>query len=299
LAGFVNLIKKRFTKKKDSHYIEALIKRASAVNLFDKLKENNDQVAIQLKDLTMRFGGLVAVNELNMSIKKGTVHGLIGPNGSGKSTTVNLLTGIYPPAGGTVQLFGKSIIAESTYKRAKLGIARTFQNLQLFSDMTALQNVMVGMHNSFTSNLFSICFNLPKAQREEKDVETKAFAWLQFVGLEDIAFTEAKNLSYGQARLLEIARALASNPSLLLLDEPAAGLTAGEIEKINILIHKIKESGISVLLIEHHMDMVMAVSDEVTVLDFGKKIAEGTPNQIQNNPTVITAYLGTHETSFH
>ncbi len=299
LAGFVNLIKKRFTKKKDGHYIEALIERASAVKLFDELKENNDQVAVQLKDLTMRFGGLVAVNELNMTIKKGTVHGLIGPNGSGKSTTVNLLTGIYPPAGGKVQLFGKSIIAESTYKRAKLGIARTFQNLQLFSDMTALQNVMVGMHNSFTSNLFSICFNLPKSQKEEKNVETKAFAWLQFVGLEDIAFTEAKNLSYGQARLLEIARALASNPSLLLLDEPAAGLTAGEIEKINILINKIKESGISVLLIEHHMDMVMAVSDEVTVLDFGKKIAEGTPNQIQNNPTVITAYLGTHETSFH
>jgi len=299
LAGFFNLMKKRFTKKKDSNYIEALIERASSINLFNKLNETNDQVAIQLKDLTMRFGGLVAVNELNMSIKKGTVHGLIGPNGSGKSTTVNLLTGIYPPAGGTVQLFGKSIIGESTYKRAKLGIARTFQNLQLFSDMTALQNVMVGMHNSFTSNLFSICFNLPQAQKEEKEVETKAFAWLQFVGLEDIAFTEAKNLSYGQARLLEIARALASNPSLLLLDEPAAGLTAGEIEKINVLIHKIKESGISVLLIEHHMDMVMAVSDEVTVLDFGKKIAEGTPNQIQNNPIVITAYLGTHETSFH
>ena len=299
LAGFINLIKKRFAKKKDSHYIEDLIERASTTNLFDNLIENNDQVAIQLKDLTMRFGGLVAVNELNMSIKKGTVHGLIGPNGSGKSTTVNLLTGIYPPAGGTVQLFGKSIIGESTYKRAKLGIARTFQNLQLFSDMTALQNVMVGMHNSFTSNLFSICFNLPQARKEEKEVETKAFAWLQFVGLEDIAFTEAKNLSYGQARLLEIARALASNPSLLLLDEPAAGLTAGEIEKINVLIHKIKKSGISVLLIEHHMDMVMAVSDEVTVLDFGKKIAEGTPNQIQNNPSVITAYLGTHGTSFH
>ncbi len=299
LAGFVNLIKKRFAKKKDSHYIEVLTERASAIKLFDNIKENNDQVAIQLKDLTMRFGGLVAVNELNMSIKRGTVHGLIGPNGSGKSTTVNLLTGIYPPAGGTVQLFGKSIIGESTYKRAKLGIARTFQNLQLFSDMTALQNVMVGMHNSFTSNLVSICFNLPQAQKEEKEVETKAFAWLQFVGLEDGAFTEAKNLSYGQARLLEIARALASNPSLLLLDEPAAGLTAGEIEKINVLIHKIKASGISVLLIEHHMDMVMAVSDEVTVLDFGKKIAEGTPNQIQNNPSVITAYLGTHETSFH
>jgi branched-chain amino acid transport system permease protein len=243
--------------------------------------------------LTMRFGGLTAVNQLDMTVKRGTVHGLIGPNGSGKSTTVNLLTGIYKPVDGTMTALGTDLRPMHTYQRAKLGIARTFQNLQLFSDMTALQNVMVGMHNSFKSNLLGIIFGTKACRKEEALIEAKAFKWLQFVGLESVAFEQAKNLAYGQARLLEIARALASNPALLLLDEPAAGLTSGEIEKINALILKMKDAGISILLIEHHMDMISAVSDEVTVLDFGKKIAEGAYQTIRNDPQVIRAYLGT------
>lgn len=256
-----------------------------------------ETAALSLEQVTMRFGGLTAVNGLSMSIAKGRVRGLMGPNGSGKSTTVNLITGLYTQSQGTIRVFGHDVGQMKPHERAKFGVARTFQNLQLFPNMSVLDHVMVGLHLSFRSNLFEVMLGLPKVWREEHRMRLKAYRLLKFVGLDHLAFEKAKNLAYGQARRLEIARALGLNPRFLLLDEPAAGLTSGEIEEFNVMIRKIRESGISVLLIEHHMDMLMAVSDDITVLDFGRHIAEGPPSQVQNNPLVIKAYLGSEAIS--
>ena len=247
---------------------------------------------LSIESILMQFGGLKALNLVDISVKRGTVHGLIGPNGSGKSTMMNVLTGIYIPTAGDVKFENQSVVGKTSSEIALSGIARTFQNVQLFGEMTALENILVGLHHAFESNLLEVSLHLPRYLREESNARQRALGLLKFVGLESLANEEARNLPYGKQRMLEIARALALDPNLLLLDEPAAGLTAPDIKELLTVIRKIRDHGITIILIEHHMDVVMSVCDKISVLDFGEKIAEGVASEIQSNAKVIEAYLG-------
>jgi branched-chain amino acid transport system ATP-binding protein len=245
-----------------------------------------------VEGLTCRFGGLIAVNNVDLSVCRGEIRALIGPNGAGKSTTLNLVTGIYRPDDGTVSMAGRSLVGLAPSKIAQAGVARTFQTIRLWKQMTLLENVMVGHQCRSSAGLFDVLLQTRKARREEERTRTEALKALKLVGLADRADRTASSLSYGQQRRLEIARALATVPKVLMLDEPAAGMNPQEVNDLVRQIRAIRDSGVTVVLIEHNMPLVMRIADRITVLSFGRKIAEGEPKEIRENPEVIAAYLG-------
>ena len=250
---------------------------------------------LEIKNLVVKFGGVTALNEVNLHVSEGEIAALIGPNGAGKTTVFNIVTGYYTPASGEVLLDGEAITGLRPYKIARKGLGRTFQNIRLFGDMTALENVATAADALNKSGLVGSLFGVPRSRRDEKKSLETAMELLTFIGLDHRAHQMAKNLPYGDQRRLEIARALALNPKVLLLDEPAAGFNPQEKVELGNLIGKIRDRGFAVLLIEHDMSLVMKISDRISVLDFGQKIAEGKPAEIQNNQRVIDAYLGVAE----
>lgn len=253
----------------------------------------NDELILKVKALSVVFGGLKAVENFNLEIKQGELCGLIGPNGAGKTTVFNLITGIYKPTTGQIYLTNKNITKLGSYQRVNEGIARTFQNIRLFKKMTVLENVKVAYHKNMSYGIFASLFRTKKYWKEENEAHQKAFEILTDLGLNEYANELSENLPYGKQRKLEIARALATKPMLLLLDEPAAGMNPHETEELMETIKVVKEKyNTTILLIEHDMKLVMGICDKLTVLNFGKIIATGTPVEIQNNPEVIKAYLG-------
>jgi branched-chain amino acid transport system ATP-binding protein len=250
---------------------------------------------LELRDVTLRFGGVTALDGVSFDIRPGEILGLIGPNGAGKTTCFNVMTGVYQPTSGAVYFDGRTLGRRKKYQITRLGIARTFQNIRLFPEMTALENVLVGADARHRTSVLSALFRLPRHHREEREGRDRALGLLRMVGIEHRGQVAARNLPYGDQRRLEIARALATGPKLLCLDEPAAGFNPAEKARLLELIKNIRDQGYTVLLIEHDMRLVMGVTDRIVVLEFGKKIAEGAPAEIRDNPAVVAAYLGVPE----
>jgi branched-chain amino acid transport system ATP-binding protein len=247
---------------------------------------------LALDQLTRRFGGVTAVDSLSMNVEGGEIRGLIGPNGAGKTTTLNLISGLTTPTSGRMTLMEQDVAGEPAHRLAGRGVRRTFQNLKLFTELTALQNVMIGLHTNGTSGVLEAILASGQQRREEEMMHRDSLMALETVGLIDQAGRPASALAYGHQRLLEIARAIVARPTLLLLDEPAAGLNPTEAEALVALIRRINAQGVTVVLVEHHMDVIMAACSRITVLNYGQKLAEGTPVEIRANTGVIEAYLG-------
>ncbi|WP_354568505.1 ABC transporter ATP-binding protein [Glaciihabitans sp. UYNi722] len=250
---------------------------------------------MEIRNLTVKFGGLTALDDVSFDIRRGEILGLIGPNGAGKTTCFNAMTGVYKPSGGQVTLDGQSVLGRTRHRITRLGLARTFQNIRLFGEMTALENVVVGLDARHKTSVVGALLRLPRHRREERSSIERGMALLEFVGIADDAAVLARHLSYGHQRRLEIARALATDPKVLCLDEPAAGFNPAEKEDLMTLIRAIRDDGYTVLLIEHDMKLVMGLTDRIIVLEFGKKLADGIPVDIRNDPRVVAAYLGEPE----
>jgi ABC-type branched-subunit amino acid transport system ATPase component len=247
---------------------------------------------LRLEGITKIFGGLTALEDVSLSVITGSITGIIGPNGAGKTTLFNIITGLYTQTSGDVYLSKKNISFFPPEVLAGIGLVRTFQNVELFGQMTVLENVMVGLHTKSHSGIFNCAFKMPGQIKEERYIREKALQWLEFTGMVDLSDIKAENLPFGKGRLLEISRALAVEPRIILMDEPAAGLNSRETVGLAQLIRRIRESGITVVLVEHDMELVMDICESIIVLNLGKKLMEGTPREVQENTAVISAYLG-------